>query len=190
MPGSARCGAPRRCRSARGGARRRRGARRPRRRGSASQAFAERFGVFSDRFDIEHLGHLHLLRLLGRGRAGRVRGLRLRSGLTGRRRARGGPVHDALPVEDAALFDDERLRRDVAVDRPPRARCAFPFTAMLPLKRPATETFCARMSASTWLCGESVTSPSALICPFTCPSIRRRPAETTLPSSVHRHRRP
>ena len=33
-------------------------------------------------------------------------------------------VHDALPVEDAALLDHERLRGDVAVDRARRARGA------------------------------------------------------------------
>ena len=67
---------------------------------------------------------------------------------------------------------------------PPRARCALPFTWIEPLKRPAMLTFWARMSASTWLCGDSATSPSALIWPFTWPSILRFPAETTLPSSL------
>ena len=35
--------------------------------------------------------------------------------------------------------------------RPPRARCALPLTRMFPLNRPPMLTFCARMSASTWL---------------------------------------
>src|SRR5262249_60609643 len=69
--------------------------------------------------------HLHLVGLLLlsllRGRA---------SGLLGgllRRRARpGSGIHDALPVEDAALLDDERLRRDVAVDPPPAREVRLP----------------------------------------------------------------
>src|SRR6266508_3958225 len=56
------------------------------------------------------------------------------------------------------------------------------FTMMLPLNRPATVAFCESMSASTWLCEESTTSPSALIFPLTWPSIRRDPAETSVPS--------
>ena len=54
------------------------------------EPLAERIGVVSDRFDIEHLGHLHLLRLLGRGLVGRGRGLR-RPGLSRRTTSRPRP---------------------------------------------------------------------------------------------------
>ena len=49
---------------------------------------------------------------------------------------------------------------------PPRFSSVRPFTTMLPLNRPATETFWALMSASTDDCGESMTSPSAFTWPL------------------------
>ena len=66
---------------------------------------------------------------------------------------------------------------------PPRASSALPATTMLPLNLPATVTFWAWISASTWLFGESDTSPSAEILPLTWPSMRNDPADTTVPSS-------
>src|SRR5207247_1602080 len=57
--------------------------------------------------------HLHVIGfLLGRGgRAGRSR-----RGLSGGGARRGARVHDALPMEDAALLDHEGLGGDVPVD--------------------------------------------------------------------------
>ena len=93
-------------------------------------------------------------------------------------------VHDRLPLEDPPSSTTSVFEVMSPSTRPPRASSARPLTVIVPLNLPATTTFCARMSASTWLCGESRTSPSALICPFTCPSIRSDPAETTVPSSL------
>ena len=92
-------------------------------------------------------------------------------------------IHDALALEDRALLDDERLRCDVAVNPPAAIDLGPALHDDRALESPDTETFCARMSASTALCGDSITSPSALTCPLTWPSMRSEPAETTVPSS-------
>ena len=173
--GSARRAAPRRARSARAGARRRRAARRRRRpRFRGASAVAERFRVVPDRFDVEHrASHLDLvgfllLALRRRGRAGDA--ACEPTSPTPRPASMMLCPWKTPPSSTTSVFDVM-----LPSIRPPRARCALPFTTMLPLNRPATLTFCARMSASTWLCGESATSPSALIWPLTCPSIREAP---------------
>src|SRR5206468_4396861 len=86
------------------------------------RASAVRNGSGSSRISLMssmRSSHLHLVGLLLlpllRGRAGGLLGGLLR------RARRGSGIHDALPVEDPALLDDEGLRRDVAVD--PAAPC-------------------------------------------------------------------